>query len=284
MILFSTSSTRHLADNIALEHGNCTIKQFNDGELFVRIDENVQGKDVWVLAATQAPAEHLLELFLLLDALQRSGAHINLFITYFAYGRQVVAASGEACSAHVISTILKNFTIKKIYIIHPHNRLLHSFLPFTGVQDIDFFCKQAAAYDAIAAPDKGAFALAQEIAKTCKKDLILLTKMRPDHDKVEIVAVEGQVAGKKVLLIDDIISTGRTLAQSAQALKKLGATSVAAAATHGVFSSGSHQLLENSIIEKVSVTNTITQHSQGKITVYDISPFIQKIMLSPNQL
>jgi ribose-phosphate pyrophosphokinase len=280
MILFSTTSTRHLASNIALPQGKCTIKQFNDGELFVRIDEDVQDKDVWVLAATQAPAEHLLELFFLLDVLQKAQARINLFITYFAYGRQVVAPAGEACSAQVISSILQNFIISKIYIMHPHNQLLHNFLSFTGVQDLEFFCKQAAAYDAIAAPDKGALSFAHEVAQTCKKDLIKITKKRPDHDQVEIVTIDGTVTGKKVLLIDDIISTGRTLVQAAQELKKLGATSIAAAATHGIFSPGSYQLLENSIIEKVSVTNTIAQHLQGKITVFDISPFIQKIMTS----
>lgn len=280
MILFSTTATQHLASHIALPHGKCTVKQFNDGELFVRIDEDVQDKDVWVLAATQAPAEHLLELFFLLDVLQKAQARINLFITYFAYGRQVVAPSGEACSAQVISTILQNFIISKIYIMHPHNQLLHNFLPFTGVQDVDFFCKQAASCDTIAAPDKGALSFAHEVAQTCKKDLIKITKKRPDHDKVEIVTIDGAVMGKKVLLIDDIISTGRTMVQAAQELKKLGAVSIAAAATHGVFSPGAHQLLENSIIEKISVTNTIAQHSQGKITIFDISPFIQNIMTS----
>ena len=95
MILFSTRSTRHLASNIALRPGVCTIKQFSDGELFVRIDEDVQGQHVWVLAGTQSPAEHLLELFFLCDALVRAGAHINLFITYFAYARQIVQSPGK---------------------------------------------------------------------------------------------------------------------------------------------------------------------------------------------
>jgi ribose-phosphate pyrophosphokinase len=280
MILFSTNATRHLASRIALQPGMCTIKQFNDGELFVRIDEDVQGKQVWVLAATQAPAHHLLELFFLLDALQRAGAHINLFITYFAYARQIIAAPGEACSACVITTFLKNFILIKTYILHPHSILLHDYLPFTAIRDMDFFCEQAAAYDAVAAPDKGAYALAKEIAEFCNKELIELTKMRPDHDTVEIVAINGSVEHKKVLLVDDIISTGRTLAQAASALKKLGAHSIAAAATHGVFSPGSHQLLEQSVLEKISVTNTIAQHSHGKITIIDISPLIQKIMLT----
>ena len=275
------STTRHLASNIALKPGRCTVKQFSDGELFVRIDEDVQGKDVWLLVGTHAPAEHLLEFFFLCDALQRAGAHVNVFISYFAYARQVVAAPGEAHSAQVISTIIKNFALPTLYIMHPHSSLLHDFLAFTAVRDIDFFCKQAEAYDAIASPDKGAFALAQEVAQICGKDLILLTKMRPEKEEVRIVSIEGQAAGKKVLLVDDIISTGRTITESARALKKLGASSIAAAATHGVFSPGSFQLLEQGPLEKIFVTNTIAQNSHGKITVVDISQFIQKIMLNP---
>ena len=173
MILFATSSTRHLASNIAIRSGAYTIKQFSDGELFIRIDEDVQDKDVWVLAATQAPAEHLLELFFLLDALQRAGAHINLCIAYFAYARQVVAAPGEVCAAQVISAMLKNFIIAKIYIIHPHSILLHDYLSFIAVQDVDFFYKQAEGYDAIAAPDKGAYTFAREIAEHCSKELYM---------------------------------------------------------------------------------------------------------------
>lgn len=280
MILFSTNSARHLAAQIPLRPGACTIKKFSDGELFVRIDEDVHDKAVWVLAATQAPAEHLLELFFLLDALQRSGAHINLFITYFSYARQVIAARGEACTAQVVSAVLKNFIIEKTYILHPHSNLLHDYLPFTAVRDVDFFCSQAESFDAIAAPDKGAFVLAREIAESCSKELILLTKTRPDHEKVKIVAVDGLVERKKVLLIDDIISTGRTITEAAHALKKMGAISVAAAATHAVLSSDARQLLEQSPLEKVYVTNSIAQASQGKITVIDISRFIQTSMLS----
>ena len=102
--------------------------------------------------------------------------------------------------------------------------------------------------------------------------------MRPDQEKVEIVSIDGQVARKKVLLVDDIISTGRTMTQCAQALKKLGATSVAAAATHGVFSPGCYQLLGQSPLDRIFTTNTIARGSHEKITVVDISQFIQKIM------
>lgn len=282
MKLFSTNSAQHLATKIEFQQGLCTIKKFSDGEIFVRIDENVQDREIWVLAGTQAPAEHLFELFFLCNALERSGAKINLLITYFAYARQVVAQPTEACPVQVIGNIIKNFDIAKLFIIHPHSFLLHEFLEFDAVYNIDFFCKQAEGYDAIAAPDKGAFKLADDIARICKKDLVLINKMRPAQEQAKIISIDGQVINKKILLVDDIISTGRTITESAHALKKQGAASVAAAVTHGLFSPGSNRLIEQSPLERIYVTNTITQKSHEKVTVDDISKFIQKIMQQPN--
>jgi len=279
MILFANRAAQHLAKKIDLPQGACTIKQFSDGELYVRIDQDVEEQDVWILASTPTPAENLLELFFLCDALSRAGAHINLFITYFAYARQTITAPGEACAAHVITKTLQNVPLKSTYIMHPHCSLLHNFLPCTTVHDINFFCNLAAAYDTIAAPDKGAVAFAETIAKASNKELILLTKVRPTQEKVKIVTVDGNVTNKKVLLVDDIISTGRTIVQCAHALKELGAASVAAAASHGVFSPGSQELLEQSPLEHIFVTNTIPQESRGTITVVDTSHYIQNIML-----
>ncbi len=282
MILFSTKSSRHIAEKISAHHGACTVKYFSDGEMFVRIDQDVKSQRVWVLASTQAPAENLLELFLLLDALQHAGARISLFITYFAYARQVRAAPGEAHSAELISSFFKRFTFEKTYILHAHSRSLHNFLEYSDVKDISFFCDAAADYDALVAPDQGAYSLAAEIAKLCNKEIIVLTKTRPDHEQVKIVAVDGNVQGKRLLIIDDIISTGRTLVEAAHALKNMGAASIAAAATHGVFSPGAVDFLEKSILEKIIVTNSLAQQPRGKIHVHDISSFIAQTMLNNN--
>jgi len=278
MILFSTNAAQHLASGISLKHGACTIKKCSDGEIFVQIDEDVKGKSVFVLAHTQAPGNNILELFFLLDALKRSGAQINVFISYFGYARQIIAGPGQAFSAQVISTMLKEFTIKKLYIMHVHSTLLHEILPFIEVRDVDFFCEIAASYDAIAAPDKGALALAQCVAQKTGKELIVLTKKRHDDKTIEIVSVEGQAEQKKILLVDDMISTGNTIVQAAQELKRRGAICVAAAATHALFSHESRLFLESSILEKVFVTNTTRQISEGKIIVHEIQPVIMKII------
>lgn len=286
MIIFSNNAAyhlaRHISAHISMQWGNYVIKHFSDGEIFVKINEEVYGKEVWIIAATQPPADNLIELFFLIDALQRAGASINLLITYFSYGRQVVAAPGEAHSAQVICSTLKNFVFSQIVIMHPHDILLHDFLLFEALYDLEFFCKQAEEYDAIAAPDEGASVLAKKIAEICKKDLILLTKTRPKHEEVKIMSIDGPATSKKILLVDDIISTGRTLCAAAQKLKESGAASVSAAATHGIFAPGAYDLIGKSELEKIYVTNTIAQHSQGKIKVIDISATIGKIIQKHN--
>jgi ribose-phosphate pyrophosphokinase len=280
MILYFTSTMLEISKSLTFPQGSCTLKKFSDGELYVHINDDIKGKNVWLLASTQAPAENMLELFFMLNALKHAGAaQINLFISYFAYARQLKAVVGESSSAQVICDILKNFSITKIFIVQPHgSTLLHNFLSYTEIFDIDFFCNKASSYDAIAAPDKGAHIFAEKIAKACNKEIVFLTKKRPEQEQVEIIALEGSVNNKKILLVDDMISTGRTIIESAEFLKKMGANTVSAAAMHGVFSPGAHERLQASIIEKIYVTNTITQLSQGKIEVTDISPLISKII------
>lgn len=280
MILFSTSTMLSVSKSLKFPQGSCTVKKFSDGELYIHINDDIKGKSVWLLAGTQPPAENMLELFFMLDALNRAGAvQINLFISYFAYARQLKAIKGEASSAQVICNILKNFPITKLFIVHPHDSLmLHDFLPYNDILDIQFFCDKAASFDAIAAPDKGALIFAEKVAKACNREIVFLTKTRPEQEQVEILSIEGSVTNKKILLVDDMISTGRTMIEAAEFLKKMGAKDVSVAVMHGVFSPGAHEALEKSIIEKIYVTNTIAQRTQGKIEVTDIGPLISKII------
>jgi ribose-phosphate pyrophosphokinase len=279
MLLFANRAAQHLAQKIDIPQGRCTIKNFSDGELYVRIDQDIQEQDVWVLASTPSPADNVLELLFLCDALSRAGAHINVFITYFAYARQIIAAPGEACTAYVIAKALQSTPFKSIYVMHPHCMLLQGCLPYVPIYDINFFCDRASSYDTIAAPDKGAAPLAKTIAQACNKGLLLLTKTRPAQEKVKILTAEGQVANKKILLVDDIISTARTITQCAKTLMDMGAVSVSAAASHGVFSPESQELIGHSYLEHVFVTNTIAQESRGIITVVDTSSCIQRTIL-----
>jgi ribose-phosphate pyrophosphokinase len=278
MILFSTRSAHHLAKNMFAHHGAYTIKQFNDGEFFVSIDEDVRDKQVWVLASTQSPVENLFELFFLLDALLHAGARINLFISYFAYARQVDPTPSQAHSAQLIGSFFKQFDITRTLILHAHNPLLHNFLTYRNTINFPFFTSIAQDYDAIVAPDQGASSWAADLAQVCNKELIILSKTRQDHEKVVIESITQDIAGKKLLIVDDIISTGRTLIEAAHVLHKMGATHIAAAATHGIFSTDADMLLEKSVITTITVTNSIAQKARGKIQIIDTSAFIHNMM------
>lgn len=261
--------------------GKVIIKQFSDGEVYVKIESDIKDKRIWVIASTQSPAENLIELIFLLDALARLGAsNINIFFPYFSYARQAIAQTGEAASAQRICTILKQFPIGTVKMLHVHAPdRMQSFLNFENVIDIDFFCHAAREYDCIAAPDKGAADFAQKIAYKCEKEAVFLQKIRPDHEYVKIESITGTVAGKKILLVDDIISTGRTMIEAAQALKNAGALEVACAATHGIFTNGAAERFEQSVIKKIYVTNSLKDFQPDSIKTYNVSRFIEAIIL-----
>lgn len=283
MTIYYTRSTEYFAPHIAIPQAPCTIKTFSDGELYVKIEQAIQPtEDIWILTSTEPPATNLLELFFLLDALTHKGAQrIHLFFSYFGYARQAVAQPGEAHSTELISKIVRTFPVYKTYILHAHAATkLADYLPFTNVIDNNFFCSIAKNYDVIAAPDAGAAPFATAIATACHKEVVFLQKIRPEHDQVRIESVDGAVAGKRVLLVDDIISTGRTLIQAAHALKELGATEISAAATHGIFAPGSVERLAESPLTTVYVTNTPQRSSTKKIQVYDVSSFIESTILA----
>lgn len=277
MIVFFTKSTQHLAEKINLPKADYIVKQFSDGEIYIKINQDIENKEIWIITSTPPPAENLLELFFSLDALTRLNVKkINLFFSYFGYARQAIAQPGEAVSAQLICDILKKFPIVKTYIMHAHaQEMLHTFLNFTDLIDLDFFCNVAKNYDVISAPDKGSYDFAQKVAKTCGKEVVSFKKVRPEHEKVKIEFVNGNVEGKNVLLVDDIISTGRTIIEASEALKNLGANTISAAATHGVLSTDAYERIENSILKKIYVTNTLDRKSKNKLEAVDISKFIE---------
>lgn len=280
MIVFFTRSVTHLIEKMKVPKARIIIKQFSDGELYIKIDETVQHKEVWVIAATNPPAENLLELFFLLDALVREGVQkINLFFSYFGYARQVIAAPGEACSAQLICDLLKKFPLGQVYVLHIHAAdIVKTFLTMTNIIPMDFFCSLAKNYDIVAAPDRGAFDFAQRVAQQSGKHAVFLKKIRHEHEKVRIESVDGTVVGKKIILVDDMISTGNTLIESCKALENLGALEVSAAATHGIFSAGAVERLQESLLKKIYVTNSLPVRSQGKIEVHDISKLIESVI------
>ncbi len=278
MIYFIPSS-KHLADTIDLPKGSCTIKQFSDKEWHVTVHDNVFNKNVWLLAQTGAPADNLVQLLLLANALKREGAHCSLLISYFGYARQDKALKGEALGSEVMSKLLQLSNPKRIDVIHIHNPEIGiTESTFTNHIPYTFFYESVKDAEIIVSPDKGARPLAHHIAQHTNKQLVMLEKQRPAPEQVTL-KILGDVKNKRVLIVDDMITTGSTIIKAAQLLYDKGATSVRVAATHGLFTQDALSRLEESNIEHISVTNTLKQtHHSDKVNVTDITSFIHHIV------
>ncbi|MBS3175728.1 ribose-phosphate pyrophosphokinase [Candidatus Woesearchaeota archaeon] len=277
MLLYYTQASKHLADQIKIRKGNFIIKKFSDGEVYVRILDHAKNKKVWVLASTQAPAEHLLELLFLLDALHREKAEISLLIPYFGYARQDrIVEPGECLSAEVVSSFIKKNKIKKIVVVHAHSALLKKFLNFEDCIPYPCYFSLAKKYDVIVAPDYGAFKVAQKLAKFVGKKVAWLEKHRPKQERVVTSKIHGKVRGKKVLIFDDLSVTGGTLLAANHVLKKHGAVHVDVLVTHGLFTPEALQKLKKEKIE-VYTTNTLYS-SLDSMHVINIAEHLEKIM------
>ena len=279
-MLFYTSAAEHIANMIRMKKGRFILTKFSDGEIYSRVEENVRGKDVWVLASTQPPADNILELAFLLDSLSRGGAKISLMILYFGYARQDrIVKEGEALSAKIVSDLLRKFDLNKILVMHIHSSRIKKFLDYEDILPIHLFSVIIRRMEVVAAPDRGALDLARKVSRDYGLALAYMEKVRPGIEKVEITRLVGNVKRKKVVIIDDMISTGGTVIKASQRLMKSGAKEVHVIATHGIFSGDAVKNLEKSRIKSVHVTNTIKPNYKSKIIkTVDVSKFVESML------
>ena len=278
-MLFYTPTSKELAERLDIPKGSCTIKQFTDGEWHVTVHDDVQNKQVWVLGQTGAPADSIIQLLLLCNALQRSGAQLNLLISYFGYARQDKAQKGESLGADIMCRLLHMLRPQRVAVIHLHNpEICEGILPHENHIPYRFFYDCVHDADVIVSPDKGARQLATHIAQHTHKEVIVCEKHRPEPEQV-ILQFTGDVAGKRVLIVDDMITTGGTIIRAANLLLEQGAKTVRVAATHGVFAGNALKALNESSIEDIRVTNTLEQaHRSEKVTIVDVAPWIQNVI------
>jgi ribose-phosphate pyrophosphokinase len=266
--LFFTTSTQHLALSIDGEKGTYVSKTFSDGERYVRIEEAVRGA-AWVIANTNPPAENILELLFLLDALRRQRAEINLFIPYFAYARQ------DRITRKVISDLLLYFKPRRIVVFHMHSRRIRRYLDYEDLLPLQLVSPLAIGTDALVAPDRGGVPFAKTVGRECGLPVILIEKKRITDRMVEVMEISGRVKGKRVMIVDDMIATGGTIIRATEKLLSEGAREVEVYATHGIFSGDAREVLEKSPIKRIHVTNSLPQREGGKIKVLDISDLIR---------
>src|SRR5947207_12641014 len=269
MLLLSGSANRALAEEVAAHLGQplcqVTLRRFADGELFVKIDENVRGRDVYIVQPTNPPAENMMELLLLMDAAKRaSAARVTAVIPYFGYARQDRKDQPRvAISAKLMANMVSMAGADRVLAIDFHQHQLQGFfdLPVDHLYAAPVFVshyRQKQLYDpVVVAPDVGSAKMARGFAKRLNASLAIIDKRRPSANVAEVVNVVGEVADKDCLIPDDMIDTAGTVTEAAAALKRLGARNIYAFASHALLSGPAVERLRASAINEVAVRDTI---------------------------
>lgn len=256
--------TKKIVDDLGYEPGQVEIKRFSDGEIWVKYLENIRGRDVFIVQSTQPPADNLMELLILIDAANRASANrITAVIPYFGYARQDRKDQPRvAITAKLIANLITVAGANRVITMDLHAAQIQGFfdIPFDHLYASPVFSGLFAEHEAnlvIASPDVGGIKLARSYAKRLNAGLVLMDKRRPKHNVAEVMNIIGEVDGKNVLLVDDLIDTGGTFVASVEALKKNGARKVFGAVTHPLLSGEAFEKIENSAIETLYVTDSI---------------------------
>jgi len=273
MKIFSGSSNvglaKKISENLGVPLGNCQFSTFSDGEINIKINETVRGRHVFIMQSTCNPVnDNLMELFIAVDAFKRASAKsINAIIPYYGYARQDRKARGrdpitaklvanlltEAGLSRVLTTDLHSEQIQGFFDIPLDN--LYSFPVFSDYILNSFVCTENCV---VVSPDIGGVKRANKFATKLGVPLAILDKRRPKDNFVEIVNVIGDLRKvKTAIFFDDIIDTGRSLVEGAGIIKKKGIEKIYCCATHGVLSGKAKELIQNSVIDGVFITDTI---------------------------
>jgi ribose-phosphate pyrophosphokinase len=269
MMMIAGTANRPLAERIAgeLEIALCDVdvRRFSDGEIFVRINENVRGRDVYIIQPTGAPADNLMELLLLTDAAKRaSAARVTAVVPYYGYARQDRKDQPRvAISAKLVANLITTAGADRLLAIDFHQHQLQGFfdLPVDHLYAApvfrEHFARMNLANLVVVAPDVGAAKMARGFARRLNATLAIIDKRRPAPNQSEVLTVVGDVKGKNCLIPDDMIDTAGTMVQSVVALKEHGAAEVYCCATHPVFSGPALERLASSPVAEVTVTDTL---------------------------
>ncbi|WP_447528231.1 MULTISPECIES: ribose-phosphate pyrophosphokinase [unclassified Vreelandella] len=279
---------RKVAESLDSRMGNATVGQFSDGEIAVEINENVRGKDVFILQSTCAPTnDNLMELILMVDALRRASAtRITAVLPYFGYARQDrrVRSARVPISAKVVADMMVKAGVDRVMTMDLHADQIQGFfdVPVDNVYGspilLDDIERQN--YDdlVVVSPDVGGVVRARAIAKQLNADLAIIDKRRPQANQAQVMHIIGEIEGRTCVVVDDMIDTAGTLCKAGEALKDRGAARVVAYATHPILSGPAIDNITNSVLDEVVVADTIplAEHARrsGKIRQLSVAGLI----------
>ena len=301
LVLFSGNGNRSLSEAISkklsLKLGDSKVERFSDGEISVKIEENVRGMDVFLIQPTSPPAhENLMELVIMVDALKRSSAsRITAVIPYYGYARQDRRVRSERVpiSAKVVADILERSGIDRVLTVELHSEQIQGFfdIPVDNVYGTriihDDIIKQKLNDILIVSPDVGGVVRSRALAKVLDlSDLAIIDKRRDEDNQSEVMNVIGEVKGKDCVLVDDMVDSAGTLCNASKALKERGARKVYAYIVHPVLSGDAIKKIDKSKLDQLVVTDTIPLSDVAKackkIRVISLAPTLAEAIRRVN--
>jgi ribose-phosphate pyrophosphokinase len=265
--------SREICQHLGMELGRCMIRTFADGEIYLQIQENVRGADVFIIQPTCTPVDsNLMELLLMIDALKRASAErITAVLPYYGYARQDRKDKPRVpISARLVAAVLETAGANRVLTVDLHAAQIQGFFDipvdhlFSAPVMIEYFKSLNVPDMTVVSPDAGGVERARAFAKRLSAPLAIIDKRREEANVAEVMNVVGEVAGRNCLLVDDLIDTAGTLVKGAEALMEKGALSVSACATHAVLSGPAVKRIEESCLKEVVVTNSIPLSDEKK--------------------
>ncbi len=282
--LFAGRANPALAKAIAAAYGQplgeVEIKNFSDGEIYVHYEESIRGSDLFLIQSTPAPADYWMELLMLVDAAKRASAtRVTAVMPYFGYARQERKDQPRvSIAAKLMANMLTTAGVDRVLTMDLHASQIQGFFDVpvdhlygSGVFG-DYLRRMHLTNLVVVAPDVGSIKMARAYARRLGADLALIDKRRPRQNEVEVMNIIGEVEGRNVLLIDDMVDTAGTLTSAANHLRDAGALEILAACTHPLLSGPAYERIEKSAISRMLVTNTIPlRRPSHKIEVVDVA-------------
>ena len=289
--LFAGTATRYLAENIATAYGQqlgkVNVVRFSDGEFSPSFDESVRGCDVFIIQSTFSPSDNLMELLLLIDATKRASAHyITAVIPYFGFARSDRKDKPRvAIASKLVANLLSAAGITRIMTMDLHAPQIQGFfdIPVDHLEPSSLFVPYLETLNlphlTVAAPDMGGVNRARGYAKYFNAEMVICDKQRKKANEVESMTVIGEVEGRDIILVDDIVDTAGTLTKAAEMLFDKGASSVRAVCTHAVLSGNAYQRIRKSRLTELVVTDTIPLREEcDKIKVIPTAELFARII------
>jgi ribose-phosphate pyrophosphokinase len=281
-----------VAEELHKPLGDLEIKSFSDGEIWVKFGSNIRGVDVFIIQPTNPPAENLMELLIAIDAAKRASARrITAVIPYFGYARQDRKDQPRvSITAKLCANLITQAGADRVITMDLHAPQLQGFfdIPMDHLYSSIVFTRHLKQMEfknlVVSSTDIGGIKMARAYAKRLGVGFVIVDKRRPEPNVSEVMNIIGDVKGKNVLLVDDLIDTGGSFVNAVKALKERGAEKIYGACTHAILSGNANEKIENSFLEKLYVTDTISMREKNsKIEIVSVAQVIAEAIIRTNQ-